>query len=131
MKKNIYILLVFMITMFIFTGCSTGNSKNVSLLSGVYVPSEDKAMMEMDIDLSENRFAVNILDNKFLEGRIDIDDDKLIAVTDDEKFEYVFEIEDEKTLNFIPAQSDSLVSAGGDSNTIDMSDGLKFTLVEE
>ena len=117
--------------MFIFTGCSTGNSKNVSLLSGVYVPSEDKAMMEMDIDLSENRFAVNILDNKFLEGRIDIDDDKLIAVTDDEKFEYVFEIEDEKTLNFIPAQSDSLVSAGGDSNTIDMSDGLKFTLVEE
>lgn len=131
LKNKVYILLVSIIMLFIFTGCSTKSPDNAALLSGTYGPSEDNATMEMDIDLSENKFTINILDNKFLEGQIEIEDDKLVAVTDDEKFEYVFEIEDEKTLKFIPEQSDSLVSVSGGSCIIDMSDGLEFELLSE
>ncbi len=131
MKNKVNILLVSIIIFVMLAGCSTESSVEVSVLSGTYVLSEDEASMEMVIDLSEKRFAVNILGNEFLGGQVKIEDDKLIAVTDDEKFKYVFEIENEKTLNFIPEQSDSLVSVGGDSSTVDMSNGLKFTLVEE
>lgn len=131
MKNKVNILLVSIIIFVMLAGCSTESSVEVSVLSGTYVLSEDEASMEMVIDLSEKRFAVNILGNEFLGGQVKIEDDKLIAVTDDEKFKYVFEIENEKTLNFIPEQSDSLVSVGGDRSTVDMSNGLKFTLVEE
>lgn len=131
MKNKVNILLVSIIIFVMLAGCSTESSVEVSVLSGTYVLSEDEASMEMVIDLSEKRFAVNIWGNEFLGGQVKIEDDKLIAVTDDEKFKYVFEIENEKTLNFIPEQSDSLVSVGGDSSTVDMSNGLKFTLVEE
>lgn len=131
LKSKVYILLVSIIMLFIFMGCSTKGPDNATLLSGTYAHSEDNATMEMDIDLSENKFTIKILNNKFLEGQIEIEDDKLIAVTDDEKFEYVFEIEDEKTLKFIPEQSDLLVSVSGDSRTIDMSDGLEFEFLSE
>lgn len=131
MKNKVHILLIPIIIIFILVGCSTESSEKKSLISGVYVLSDNKTAMELVIDMSENRFTVNVLGSEFLSGKIEIDDNKLAAITDDGKFEYVFEIKDEKTLEFISGESDLLVSVGGDSSTVDMSDGLKFTLLEE
>lgn len=84
------------------------------------------------ISLSEEEnsftFSYDILSSYLSVGSYENIDDKLILVTDDNKYKYVFEIVDEKILKFIEKESSPISLINKNSLREDIVDGTEFVL---
>lgn len=59
-------------------------------------------------------------------GTIKIADGKVAAVTDDERFTYVFRIKDNDTICFIEEESSSIFFVNGAGESVAFTDGMEF-----
>ena len=66
-----------------------------------------------------------------MSGKVKIVDGKVSAKTDDERFEFVFEVENDETIYLVSDESDTLIVNNGDSQ-LDMSTRrIKFSLLKK
>lgn len=105
---------------------------NMVLTEGTYVPTNNTDIdIEIEFDLSNNRFSIKALGNDFMSGKVKIVDGKVSAKTDDERFEFVFEVENDETIYLVSDESDTLIVNNGDSQ-LDMSTRrIKFSLLKK
>lgn len=119
----------------LFGGCSAEGNKapEVPVVDGTYVLENEGNVENVKIlfDIANGRFTIKIRNREFLSGNAEVRDGKIRATTDDEKFTYVFDIEDEKTLRILEDESDELVTVSGERDSINVSEGSKFVLIEE
>lgn len=142
MKRTIHIVLLVVLTGMIFAGCSifTKRSSSVELEfaddsngvqsyimvieapNNIFVP-------RLELDRNNETFSImhDVLSSTIIGGTYKIQDNMLVAKTDDNKSTYQFEIVDSRTLKFVQSNSSEIALTDEDVG-IPISDGSIFKL---
>lgn len=130
--KRTKLILVLLSILMIVSSCGKSQSEDdIALAEGTYVLADvDDNTMEIVLDPTNESFSIRVLDHDFITGEFEVEEGRLKAKSDDGRFEYVFEIEDDQTLRFISEESDTLIAVNGDSDELELSDGIKFVHVD-
>lgn len=119
MKKVIcYTMLLIFVLLF---GCSTDTIDKTLISIGKYVlQSSDEVIAPYVLLEEDNKFVFmySALSSYFAHGKYSIDSNKLILTTEDEKFTYVFKINN-KSISFIEDKSSEIPSYSGKAPVID------------
>ena len=98
MKKLLLSVLILPVLFCVLTGCSNGSKTvNESVSIGVYVMEESEEPLKPSVSLEEgNRFTFtySVLSSYIAVGTYEVNGDKLVLKTDDDKYKYVFRVED-------------------------------------
>lgn len=142
MKRTIYIVLLVVLNGMIFAGCSFFPKRSSSVELGfaddsngvqsyimVIEAPNNIFVPRLELDRNNETFSImhDVLSSTIIGGTYKIQDNMLVAKTDDNKSTYQFEIVDSRTLKFV--QSNSSEIALTDENVgIPISDGSIFKL---
>lgn len=110
----------------------TAGGESSELKEGTYAPTAgyEDVGMTLSQEPSEKRFAILIGDTVFMKGTIEEESGRVKAVTEDERFCYVFDV-DGDLLRLDPEESSSFVSTAGTGETLDSADGIVFAWTGE
>ncbi|WP_449290955.1 hypothetical protein [Oscillibacter ruminantium] len=134
MKRAIPLFSILIVFVIMLGACGSGkedHSNSLELDEGTYVlsGSEEDSDIKILFDLAQDRFSISVLGNEFMTGTVKIQNEKVTATTDDEKFTYVFQIEDHNKICLNKDESDTLVGVSGNEDILDKADG-EFVLYQ-
>lgn len=132
-KRNITLILatiIILITLSLFL-----HSKNqiiYGVSSGTYsVIDEDELLLpNITFDMQNNQFTFtyDFLSSYLNTGKIKIENKKIIATTDDNKYTYIFKIIDNDTIKFVENGSSKVVDL---LDNVVITDGTEFKFVDQ
>ena len=132
-KRNITLILaaiIVLITLSLFFRFQNKAIYGVS--SGTYsVINEDELLLpNITFDMQNNQFTFtyDFLSSYLNTGKIKIENKKIIATTDDNKYTYIFKIIDNDTIKFVENGSSKVVDLVGN---VVITDGTEFKFVDQ
>lgn len=132
-KRNITLILaaiIILITLSLFL--QSQNQAIYGVSSGTYsVIDEDELLLpNITFDMQNNQFTFtyDFLSSYLHTGKIKIENKKIIATTDDNKYTYIFKIIDNDTIKFVENGSSKVVDILGN---VVITDGTEFNFVDQ
>lgn len=132
-KRNITLILaaiIILITLSLFL--QSQNQAIYGVSSGTYsVIDEDELLLpNITFDMQNNQFTFtyDFLSSYLNTGKIKIENKKIIATTDDNKYTYIFKIIDNDTIKFVENGSSKVVDILGN---VVITDGTEFKFVDQ
>lgn len=132
-KRNITLILaaiIILITLSLFL--QSQNQAIYGVSSGTYsVIDEDELLLpNITFDMQNNQFTFtyDFLSSYLNTGKIKIENKKIIAKTDDNKYTYIFKIIDNDTIKFVENGSSKVVDLVGN---VVITDGTEFKFVDQ
>lgn len=132
-KRNITLILaaiIVLITLSLFL--QSQNKVIYGVSSGTYsVIDEDELLLpNITFDMQNNQFTFtyDFLSSYLNTGKIKIENKKIIATTDDNKYTYIFKIIDNDTIKFVENGSSKVVDLVGN---VVITDGTEFKFVDQ
>lgn len=132
-KRNITLILaaiIVLITLSLFL--QSQNQAIYGVSSGTYsVINEDELLLpNITFDMQNNQFTFtyDFLSSYLNTGKIKIENKKIIATTDDNKYTYIFKIIDNDTIKFVENGSSKVVDLVGN---VVITDGTEFKFVDQ
>lgn len=132
-KRNITLILaaiIILITLSLFL--QSQNQAIYGVSSGTYsVIDEDELLLpNITFDMQNNQFTFtyDFLSSYLNTGKIKIENKKIIATTDDNKYTYIFKIIDNDTIKFVENGSSKVVDLVGN---VVITDGTEFKFVDQ
>lgn len=132
-KRNITLILaaiIVLITLSLFL--QSQNKVIYGVSSGTYsVIDEDELLLpNITFDMQNNQFTFtyDFLSSYLNTGKIKIENKKIIATTDDNKYTYIFKIIDDNTIKFVENGSSKVVDILGN---VVITDGTEFNFVDQ
>lgn len=132
-KRNITLILaaiIVLITLSLFL--QSQNKVIYGVSSGTYsVIDEDELLLpNITFDMQNNQFTFtyDFLSSYLNTGKIKIENKKIIATTDDNKYTYIFKIIDNDTIKFVENGSSKVVDILGN---VVITDGTEFKFVDQ
>lgn len=132
-KRNITLILaaiIILLSLLLFLRFQNKAIYGVS--SGTYsVIDEDELLLpNITFDMQNNQFTFtyDFLSSYLNTGKIKIENKKIIATTDDNKYTYIFKIIDNDTIKFVENGSSKVVDLVGN---VVITDGTEFKFVDQ
>ena len=132
-KRNITLILaaiIVLITLLLFL--QSQNKVIYGVSSGTYsvIDEEELLLPNITFDMQNNQFTFtyDFLSSYLNTGKIKIENKKIIATTDDNKYTYIFKIIDNDTIKFVENGSSKVVDLVGN---VVITDGTEFKFVDQ
>lgn len=132
-KRNITLILaaiIVLITLSLFL--QSQNKVIYGVSSGTYSVIDEYELLLPNItfDMQNNQFTFtyDFLSSYLNTGKIKIENKKIIATTDDNKYTYIFKIIDDNTIKFVENGSSKVVDILGN---VVITDGTEFKFVDQ
>lgn len=132
-KRNITLILaaiIVLITLSLFL--QSQNKVIYGVSSGTYsvIDEEELLLPNITFDMQNNQFTFtyDFLSSYLNTGKIKIENKKIIATTDDNKYTYIFKIIDNDTIKFVENGSSKVVDLVGN---VVITDGTEFKFIDQ
>jgi hypothetical protein len=132
MKNKFAASILFIITgvNILLSGCAKtvyGVSEGIYVMQGTQ-DETPKPAITFNVEERTFSFTYDVLSSYLPCGSWDIEDEKIVAKTDDGKYTYIYEVVDNNTIRFIQKGSSPITTVEGDTP---VTDGAEFTFEDD